>query len=401
MRNMPLVSLADIAESTRYGYTASASNKKVGPKFLRITDIVPLNIDWDSVPYCKIEEKDISKFSLQPGDIVIARTGATVGYAKLIREDEQSVFASYLVRIRIDPKKADPGYVGRVVESNIYKRFVLSRVSGAAQPNANAKVLSSFQFPIPDMSTQHRIVSILSAYENLIKNNQRRIELLEQSARLLYREWFVNLRFPGHEHVKVMDGVPEGWDNGCVSDFYDTSSGGTPSRKNPDFFTGEIKWVKTQELLNRFITDTEEKITQEAIKKSSAKLFPEKTVLVAMYGATIGQVGIIASPAASNQACCAIMAKDPRASFMHSFLFFLENKQTLVGLSMGAAQNNINQQIIRSFPMLMPPSQLIYIFNDALTPVFDQWLNLYIQNQKLQEARDILLPKLMSGEIIV
>jgi len=102
------MSLAEIAESIRYGYTASANDSPVGPKFLRITDIVPPQIDWTNVPFCKIDEKDIMKYSLEPGDIVIARTGATVGYAKLIRGNEPSVFASYLVRIRINTEIAEP-----------------------------------------------------------------------------------------------------------------------------------------------------------------------------------------------------------------------------------------------------------------------------------------------------
>ena len=149
MKNAPLMSLAEISESVQYGYTASASDTEVGPKFLRITDIVPPQIDWNKVPYCEINEVNLNKFSLAPGDIVIARTGATVGYAKLIRSNETSVFASYLVRIRVDRDKADPGYVGRIVESDTYKKFVLSHVGGAAQPNANARVLSSFTLPIP------------------------------------------------------------------------------------------------------------------------------------------------------------------------------------------------------------------------------------------------------------
>ena len=103
-----------------------------------------------------------------------------MGYAKLIRDHEPSVFASYLVRIRVDPEKADPGYVGRIVESDVYKRFVHSRVGGAAQPNANAKVLSSFRLPIPEKHVQSRIASILSAYDDLIENNRRRIQLLSR-----------------------------------------------------------------------------------------------------------------------------------------------------------------------------------------------------------------------------
>ena len=139
--------LAELAESIRYGYTASASQEPVGPRFLRITDIVPPQIDWDAVPYCAIDEKDLDRYRLRPGDIVVARTGATVGYAKLIRDEQEAVFASYLVRFRFDKSKVDPGYVGRILESGIYKQFVLSRVGGAAQPNANAKVFNTFSCP--------------------------------------------------------------------------------------------------------------------------------------------------------------------------------------------------------------------------------------------------------------
>ncbi len=95
--------LADVCESVRYGYTASASEDEIGPRFLRITDIVPDSLDWESVPYCAIDDEDRERCALAPGDIVVARTGATVGYAKLIREPVDAVFASYLVRFRVDP----------------------------------------------------------------------------------------------------------------------------------------------------------------------------------------------------------------------------------------------------------------------------------------------------------
>ncbi len=100
--------------------------------------------------------------------------------------------------------------------------------------------------------------------------------LLEEAARQLYREWFVRLRFPGHEHSRIIDGVPEGWDAGTIADFYDTYAGGTPSRKIPDFYTGEINWVKTQELNDNYIFETEEKITEEALARSSGKVVPRE-----------------------------------------------------------------------------------------------------------------------------
>jgi len=147
-------SLADLCESVDYGYTASAEQEEVGPKFLRITDIVPESIDWASVPHCRIEETRLDKFLLKEGDIVVARTGATVGYAKrLHKRHPDSVFASYLVRLRVKPEY-DNLLLGIFVESQEYKDYVQSRGGGAAQPNANAKVLAAAEMLIPSPSLQ-------------------------------------------------------------------------------------------------------------------------------------------------------------------------------------------------------------------------------------------------------
>ena len=146
--------LAELCDSIDYGYTASAELDEVGPKFLRITDIVPDVIDWTSVPYCPIEADRLAKFRLVEGDIVIARTGATVGYAKrLHKRHPEAVFASYLVRLRLKPE-IDTLMVGVFVESGDYKSYVQSRVGGAAQPNANAKVLSAAEILVPPPSIQ-------------------------------------------------------------------------------------------------------------------------------------------------------------------------------------------------------------------------------------------------------
>ncbi len=146
--------LADVCESVDYGYTASASDRDVGPKFLRITDIVPNSIDWPDVPYCEIEDPRRSKFRLAEGDIVVARTGATVGYAKrLHKRHPEAVFASYLVRFRLLPSISNL-MVGVFVESPDYKSYVQSRVGGAAQPNANAKVLGGAEFLVPSVRLQ-------------------------------------------------------------------------------------------------------------------------------------------------------------------------------------------------------------------------------------------------------
>ena len=146
--------IAEICEAIDYGYTASAEQEPVGPKFLRITDIVPDNIDWASVPHCPIEEARLAKFRLIAGDIVIARTGATVGYAKrLHKRHPDAVFASYLIRLRLSPDVSNI-MVGVFVESDDYKGYVHSRIGGAAQPNANARVLSAADILVPPRHLQ-------------------------------------------------------------------------------------------------------------------------------------------------------------------------------------------------------------------------------------------------------
>ena len=273
--------------------------------------------------------------------------------------------------------------------------------SGGTRKALTKEMIQRFDVPKPALPIQEEIADVLSAYDELMENNRRRMELLEESARLLYREWFVRLRFPGHEHTRLTNGIPQGWTKGIMEDFYDTASGGTPCRTKSEYFTGEIPWVKTQELPNGFITETQEQITEDGLNNSAAKLFPERTVLVALYGATVGELGILAMPAATNQACCALFPKDSRAHYVHAFLFLRENKENLVSLSAGAAQNNISQQIVRAYAMMMPAKLLVESFVEALNPVFDQWLNLHRQNQKLRTARDLLLPRLMSREIAV
>jgi len=403
MTTAPVKSLAEIAEFVQYGYTASASEHPVGPRFLRITDIVPSQIDWDSVPYCEIDEKSKNKFSLETGDIVIARTGATVGYAKLIRDNPESVFASYLVRIRVDHQLADPGYIGRIVESNVYKQFVMSRVGGAAQPNANAKVLSAFRLPIPKRSTQSRIVEILSAYDDLIENNRRRIQLLEQAARLLYKEWFVHLRFPGHEHTPIIDGVPAGWEKVTLTEAAESVSYGLTASSS----TEEIgpKFLRITDIVPEILDWEHVPFCKAEDKKIEKNQLRVGDIVVARTGATVGYAKRI-----SDLPQDAVFA-----SYLVRFQFAEDNISLIAGIFMesslykehvwnqagGAAQPNANAKVLGSASLLIPSMGIRAQFHLAVAPVFEMRDKLVRQIRYLAKARDLLLPRLMSGELVV
>jgi type I restriction enzyme S subunit len=279
-------------------------------------------------------------------------------------------------------------------------------VAGAV-PGVNRNYLHQLPVRVPPLSTQRKITAILSAYDDLIENNTRRIQILEEMAQAIYRQWFVEYKFPGHEGVPLADSgtelgeIPEGWDIVSVSDLYDTSAGGTPSRKVQGYFGGDIKWIKTRELNDRHILDTEEKITETGLKKSSAKLFPTNAVIMAMYGATIGKLGILTSPMATNQACCALLSK--RDPFSHAFIFLtmLINRERLLGLGMGAAQQNISQAVIRGFELLKPDDEVVQEFNRIAEPILEEIRVLQQKNANLRATRDLLLPRLVSGELDV
>ncbi|MBT53528.1 MAG: restriction endonuclease subunit S [Mameliella sp.] len=297
----------------------------------------------------------------------------------------------------IDFHGNDPRFVAYFLRNQL-KNYKSEK---AAVPGVDRNVLHKINVRCPDRPTQERIAGVLSAYDDLIENNRRRIALLEQAARLLYREWFVHFRFPGHETAKFVDGLPEGWRVGTIADLFDTSSGGTPSRKNDGFYGGHINWLKTQELQNCFIFDTDEQITEEALKRSSAKLFPENSVIIAMYGATIGQLGLLAKPSSTNQACCALLPKRSDQDFLFGYCLMEHSTRTLKDLGQGAAQNNVSQTVIRALEIVIPAEKIIDEFNVVVETNFLQRKNLQFQNTKLTAARDLLLPRLMDGRISV
>ena len=167
--------LTELADDVSYGLTAPSTNEKVGPKFLRITDIVPDVIDWENVPYCKADEKDIVRNRLQPGDVVVARTGATVGYAKLITTlHHEAVYASYLVRFKFNDSNIST-IAGVYMESDMYKEYVKNHAGGAAQPNANAKILGSATIFLPAESIRkqfgEKMTTIFKQKDFLIQQN--------------------------------------------------------------------------------------------------------------------------------------------------------------------------------------------------------------------------------------
>ncbi len=273
--------------------------------------------------------------------------------------------------------------------------------AAGAVPGVNRNHLHKIKVRLPPLPIQKNIAGVLSAYDDLIGANLKRIKLFEEMAQITYEEWFVRRRFPGHENTPTNPetDLPEGWAQTPIGEKYKTGSGGTPSRKHEELYytNGTIPWIRTQELRNKLITESLVKITPSGLKNSSAKMFPKNTVLLAMYGNTIGEVGFLRFPACTNQACCAFLTEEYQSYFIYQFLKI--NKKLVLAYRMGAAQENISQEIIKVIKILDPGDALLREYGDIVRPIFDKVENLLKQNALLKQARDLLLPRLMTGLI--
>lgn len=184
--------LSDLCVEISYGYTASATENNTGCKFLRITDIQGGYVDWDKVPFCEIESKDITKYQLIEGDIVIARTGNSTGENFIFQGKNNAVFASYLIRYRVNKEITNPYYIWLNLRSSNWWGFVSGAKSGSAQAGANAKILGTFEIPIPDLQTQNKIADFFQHINNKIQLNTQINQTLEQIAQALFKSWFVD-----------------------------------------------------------------------------------------------------------------------------------------------------------------------------------------------------------------
>ena len=390
---------------SRNGLTKPSKIRGSGYKMINMGELFANDRIYD-IPMELAPLKDSEKINakIEIGDLLFARQSLVLegaGKCSIVMEvSPLTVFESHLIRVRLDRKRALPMFYYYYFKSPLSP--MASIVSQCAQAGIRGSDLQELNVIFPPLYIQNKIAQILSYYDDLIENNQKQIKLLEEAAQRLYKEWFVDLRFPGHETTPIVDGVPEGWRKGKISDFVPTSSGGTPSRTHSEYYSdGTNLWVKTQELNDGFIFDTEEKITDDAIRNSSAKIIPQGSILMAMYGATIGKIGIAATELTCNQACCVFNLSKIKYATSYLYCWLKDNREFFISQGKGAAQPNLSQAMIKNFDVLIPSADILTTFSQVTDTLLELSAKLHLQNRGLIESRDRLLPKLMSGEIEV
>lgn len=343
-------------------------------------------------------------FILKAGDLIIAMTEqgeGLLGSSALIPTE-----GSYLHNQRIglvenlDHGKIDKHFLYHLFNTPFVRAQIRASATGGKVRHTAPKRIYAIKVRAPDIREQNRIAEVVSAYDDLIENNRRRIGLLEEAARLLYREWFVHFRFPGHEHVKIVNGVPEKWERLPASTVMDILSGGTPKTANSAFWGGDIGFFTPKDATNTpYVLTTEKTITDEGLRACNSKLYPVDTLFITARG-TVGKLNLALAPMAMNQSCYALRSKTYLGQ-RHLYLALKAAIEQVRSRATGSVFDAIIVATFDSIPFLLPPESLTQSFEQSIDAMFDQIANLIQQNRKLTQARDLLLPRLMRGEVAV
>ncbi|EEZ4360253.1 TPA: restriction endonuclease subunit S [Escherichia coli] len=398
--------------------------------------------DLENLSLMKFEEHESDRYGIRKGDLIICE-GGEPGRCAIWEDDVPNMkIQKALHRVRPLPGLTSEYlyywflYFGRTGQLDAY-------FTGTTIKHLTGKALSELPIEIPPIDEQKHISMVLGSLDTKIKANRKINKTLEQMSQTLFKSWFVDfdpvidnaldaanpipealqsraeLRqkvrnstdfkplpaeirslFPSEFEETELGWVPKGWESETFDSFCDLiQSGGTPSRKETSFWDGgTIKWLSSGEVKGKIVLDTKEKITDIGLLNSSSKLWEKYTTVVAMYGATAGEVCIIGDKMAANQACCGLYSKT-FPFFVYNFVCNKANE--LASKATGSAQQNLNKLIISTTKFICPSNDIITIFEDNVTPLFMKWFSNSSENNTLTALRDTLLPKLISGELSV
>lgn len=378
----------DVCTVVTDGAHNSPKSVEQGYYMASVKDFTEFGFDFSN---CKqIGKEDYEKLRNQgcvpeKNDILVGKDGARYFEDIIIyKQDERPALLSSIAILRADCRKITPEFLYYTLKSPAVRKDVRENYgSGSAIPRIVLKDFKRMPFSFPSIEEQRKITNLCSTIDAKIQINNAINENLLQQLHVLYLRLFCD---------SAMD-TPLG-------DVVATTSGGTPSRKHDEYYSdSSICWVKSKELLGNYIHETEEHINDLAIKKSSAKLLPKHSVLIAMYGATVGAYGVISKPMTCNQAVCALLCNE---NYPYTYLFQIayESQQKFINLAVGSAQQNISQVLIKQLN-LHSDLDIIQRFHDLALPMHQEIEFLQAENISLSNLRNNLLPKLMSGEFDV
>jgi type I restriction enzyme S subunit len=355
-----------------------------------------------------------------PGDILFVNKGSP-GRVCLVPDPIDFCIAQDMVALRANKRLVYPQYLFAALRSPQVKASIDNMNVGTMIPHFKKGDFDKLLIPVPDRSEQESIGNIYYSFSLAIENKRKTNETLEAIAKALFKSWFVDFDpvrakaegrptglpaeisdlFPDSFEDSELGEIPSGWSISCVNDLCEwVSSGGTPSRSRKDFWeNGSIPWFKTGELNDAPLLDSAEKINELALGNSSCKYWEAGTILFAIYASpTVGRLGVLTESGTSNQAAAGLKAKGVIGTpFLRRTLLF--SRDELQNIAVGAAQQNINVQILKDHKVVAPGISLATVYSKTISPLDEQQICLAKSTRELCLLRDALLPKLISGEL--
>jgi len=340
-----------------------------------------------------------SEYKVKPPGVVTGRSGS-LGSVQYIEVPFWPLNTTLWVK---DFKGNDPKFVFYFLQTLGLERYN----SGAGVPTLNRNHLDSLDVAIPLLPTQRKIAAILSAYDDLIENNLRRIKMLEEMAQNLYREWFVKFRFPGHQNARFVDSslgmIPEGWEVCTIENTFAIMGGGTPSKAVSEYWdNGIINWYSPTDLTatdSMFMERSGHQISELGLQKSSARLFPPFSVMMTSR-ATLGVISINTTEACTNQGFITCVPNE-RFPLYTLYYWLKENVAYFISLGTGATFKEITKGVFKTIELVVPMPAIVTQFEDTVQTFAIHVLNLQRKNTILRRTHDLLLPRLISGEVDV
>ena len=403
------VKLKDCCHSISDGDHLPPPKSNSGVPFVTIANIDATNhIDFGNTMFVPLEYynnlNDIRKAKCN--DILYSVVGS-FGKPVLIKENIPFAFQRHIAILRPNNEIADSRFLYYVMLTRDFFMQADTVAIGAAQRTISLTALRNMEVKLPSMETQYRIASILSRYDSLIENYQKQIKLLEEAAQRLYKEWFVDLHFPGHENAKIVDGVPEGWEKKTIDDVTCKVTTGLNPRKNFVLGKGSNYYVTIKNMADNtlFLDDRCDRVDNEALEKINKRSDLKIGDILFSGIGTIGRVALVYIPTNNwnvSESVFTLRANDiVTKEFLYLMLLSPDMQNYCQSNAHGAAQKGIRMADLKAYSFNLPPFGVIQKFTNLVTPTIKKVSSIRNQIRLLTEARDRLLPKLMSGEIAV
>ena len=392
-----MVKLDDCLERITYGFTNPMPDADCGPWKVTAKDIVDGRINFDSARHTtqKAYESDLTDKSRPIKDDILLTKDGTLGRVAIVGEEKVCINQSVAL-LRVKKDIVIPQYLCYLLQSSEYQGKMLADAGGSTIKHIYITKVNQMYIPLPPLEIQEKLVGVLQSYDRMLDNNQKQLKLLEEAAQRLYKEWFVDLRFPGCENTPIIDGVPKGWRKGILDDIV-YESGKNEKKENRENY---LYYLPIDCLPKHSIGYTE--TSDVCLAESSLVAFSKNDIVFGAMRPYFHKVIVARDSGLTRSTCFVLNARESEFwAYVAMLMFSKDTVDYATQISVGTTMPYARWKDLKQMQIIIPTSKIAEEFQINIRPIIDKIGALSKAIMELREARDCLLPKLMSGELEV